>query len=247
MHIHFDGAVKLRVDHRRAIGQEWLPSTSRLRLSVSVECLRHGNPMSAQIASLQTFFCTVSPSILESKDCTSIFVAMTDRSFRTTLRRVGSKTQKGLEKAARQACTCLLCICCAPCVCCVLIIMAYGQHSRNRRYRRRARPIQYPVMPYPRRRRLTISCEDAAPKEWQVDQRTLDQTPSPFFQKLPLEIRRMIYQKALGDEVVHLWHFKEGIHSHNAPKRGCNCCARLAQGEPNFKFGLGLLRACRKM
>ncbi|CAN9086265.1 unnamed protein product [Alternaria alternata] len=52
-------------------------------------------------------------------------------------------------------------------------------------------------MPTPRRRALSIS------RELQPNQLTVAQPQSTFINKLPLEIRRMIYEKALGEQPIH--------------------------------------------
>ena len=95
------------------------------------------------------------------------------------------------------------------------------------------------MVPAPRRRALTIPSTD-----WQEDQSTLDQPQSAFMTKLPLEIRRLIYEKALGEASSQL-----GVCDGNliAQRRNVSALDDRPFTMEQVNLILPLLRTCRKM
>lgn len=95
----------------------------------------------------------------------------------------------------------------------------------------------------PRRRAVTIS----STTELQPWQKTLDQAQSPFFTKLPLEIRRLIYAHTLGGGSVHLSTPNTELHATGCPSKTCRCRLFQGKGDLPLNFGLSLLTTCRKV
>lgn len=164
---------------------------------------------------------------------------MKGQELRDKLKRAGRKTQHCLEEAAWQSCKCALWICCAPCICLAVIFIP------RRRCGNEGKRIRYiqPEIPFPRERAMTIPCE-----EWRENQTTLDQPQSDFMVKLPLEIRRMIYERALGGASIHAMTTMHGkLHARRCPLDECRCSILGWTGERNLNFALSLLRTCRIM
>lgn len=101
-----------------------------------------------------------------------------------------------------------------------------------------------PSIPAPRKRALTLPLDGTDDL-----QTTLDQSQSPFVGKLPLEIRLMIYDYALGNKTVH-------FRIENRKLRGVLCSKYphhhdrfTATQEPWIKLdvAVALLRTCRIM
>ena len=157
--------------------------------------------------------------------------------FRSKLKNAGMQTGRCLRTVAWQTSKCLMWTVCAPCFCCLLLLLSPG-----RRGRRQPPPtdVALPMMPAPRRRALSIS------GDLQEGQSTLAQSRSPFMCKLPLEIRRMIYEMALGEQPIHT-----SISNGKLIARRCNLrnCACYMPGSPaqRMRLALPLLRTCRQM
>lgn len=106
------------------------------------------------------------------------------------------------------------------------------------------------------RRRSTLSITSTHDPE--LDARTSPQDQSLFFSKLPLELRRMIYELVIGEEVLHLTLASKGKFEHFlceegnldfALGRGCSCRV-LAGGNVGKRLGtwiLGYLMICRRV
>jgi hypothetical protein len=62
-----------------------------------------------------------------------------------------------------------------------------------------AKPLEEPIPLGPRPRALTLPLSDNL-----SDQKTLEQSQSAFFAKLPLELRHRVYEYALGGAHLHL-------------------------------------------
>lgn len=98
-------------------------------------------------------------------------------------------------------------------------------------------------MPAPRQRALTIPSDD-----WQEDQYTLDQPQSAFMTKLPLEIRRLVYEKALGGRVIHTGLIDGRLSARRCGSgEGCRCGNINTSEEQTLDLALPLLRTCRLM
>jgi hypothetical protein len=91
----------------------------------------------------------------------------------------------------------------------------------------------------------------------ELDARTLHQEQSLFFARLPLEIRRMVYEYVVGSETVHLTlgakqkfgHFVCEDDDEESEGREC-ACRVLVGGKQSAKLDracVGLIRACRRM
>ena len=106
----------------------------------------------------------------------------------------------------------------------------------------------------PRPRKSTISLTSEPGVE--IDARTHAQDQSLFFARLPIELRHMVYEYVMGEEVVHLTlstkrrfaHFVcDGEEGHEVGKQ-CGC--RVLGGEKGSRLdvgGVGMIRACRLM
>ncbi|OCL10824.1 hypothetical protein AOQ84DRAFT_314832 [Glonium stellatum] len=111
-------------------------------------------------------------------------------------------------------------------------------------------------MPTVHRRRSTLSITSTHDPE--LDARTSPQNQSLFFSKLPLELRQMIYELAVGEEVIHLTRASKGKFGHFlceegnlgfAQGSGCSCRV-LVGGNAGKRLGtwiLGFLMICRRM
>lgn len=93
----------------------------------------------------------------------------------------------------------------------------------------------------------------------ELDARTLAQGQSLFFARLPIELRRMVYEFVMGEEVVHLTLSQKRRFGHcichseaDNPKRGnqqCSCRV-LVGGKKGARLDGGaaaLVRTCRRM
>jgi hypothetical protein len=158
---------------------------------------------------------------------------MPDHIIRYQLKKLGRKTGKCLRSAAWQTCKCALWIVCSPCICCAMLLLARPKSRR----RHASLTIEMPTLPSPRRRALTIPSTD-----WQDDQTTLEQPQSAFMTKLPLEIRRMVYEKALGEASIQL-----GVYSGRLIAHRCNPSTPADFTTDPVNLRLPLLRTCRKM
>lgn len=157
-----------------------------------------------------------------------------------TLKKAGKRTGKCLQTAAWQTCKCVLWTCCAPCICLgMLCIPRRRGNCKNRRD-----PFEYPTpaVPFPRQRALTIPSTD-----WREEQCTMDQLQSPFMTKLPLELRRMVYEYALGGGSIHMTAMEGAIYAKRCEFAECQCVSINMAEQRNFHFALPLLRTCRQM
>lgn len=157
--------------------------------------------------------------------------------FRTSLKQAGKKTGRCLQNASWQACKCILWTVCAPCVCCAIILL-----PKRRRATESAGPLR-PQMPMPRRRTLSIPSS-----HFQNHQRVLDQPQSMFMTKLPLEVRRCVYEYALGGKSVHARVSEGQLYARRCHTLGaCRCGHKRLRDEKNLDFTISLLRTCRLM
>ncbi|KAI5378695.1 hypothetical protein J4E82_002581 [Alternaria postmessia] len=97
------------------------------------------------------------------------------------------------------------------------------------------------MMPTPRRRALSIS------RELQSNQLTVAQSQSTFINKLPLEIRRMIYEKALGEQPIHTTVSDGKLIARRCGLRNCTCYLRPCPPGQRLHLALPLLRTCRQI
>lgn len=165
---------------------------------------------------------------------------MPNRQLRSRLKQTGKDWAKCLKKVAWQSCKCAMLTICSPCLCCAVLFCP--QPSRRRMNRR---PVDYklPELPSPRRRALSLPLIEAQPEQW-----TLDQRQSEFMTKLPLEIRRMIYNEALGGKTIHISTYQGKPYAKQCWKEGtCQCEYFDPVQENDLSFSLGLLRTCRVM
>jgi hypothetical protein len=157
--------------------------------------------------------------------------------FRSKLGNAGRQTGNCLRTVVWQTSKCLMWTVCAPCICCLLVFLSPGRCVR----RRAPLPeIALPTMPTPRRRALSIS------GDLQEDQSTLAQPRSAFMCKLPLEIRRMIYEMALGERPIHTSVLDGKLLSRRCTLRNCLCYMPCSPGQ-KLHLALPLLRTCRQM
>ncbi|ORY14394.1 hypothetical protein BCR34DRAFT_560340 [Clohesyomyces aquaticus] len=155
------------------------------------------------------------------------------------------------QKSFRKGCASVMdVILCCPKICLIITIQAIwcwtGPHRRPRPRVRQQRPRrprpETPPLP-PRARALTIPLMN--PEDGQV---TLSQSQSAFFSKLPLELRRMIYDRALGLSTAHLMYACPRIWARRCTLEGCRHAGiDRRDGETSFGVSLALLRACRQM
>jgi hypothetical protein len=174
-------------------------------------------------------------------DVIGLSITMQGKQLRTHLKKVSKKTGDCLKKAAWQTCKCALWITCAPCLCCALLCLPRRQRRGcviNGELPEYARP-QFPT---PRPRALSLPL--VAP---QLEQWTLDQTQSEFMTKLPLEIRRMIYERTLGGASIHLATYDGKSNAMECWRDECRCDYFDPLQEKRLAFGMGLLRTCRVM
>jgi hypothetical protein len=160
---------------------------------------------------------------------------MTDHRIRGQLKKFGRQTRNCLRSAAWQTCKCAMWIVCSPCICCAVLFISHPGVQR----RHTGRVVEKPMVPSPRRRALTIPSTD-----WQEDQSTLDQPQSAFMTKLPLEIRRLIYEKALGEASIQLGVCNGKL---TARRRSVSALDDRPFTMEQITLILPLLRTCRKM
>jgi hypothetical protein len=166
---------------------------------------------------------------------------MAKKELRTRLKKAGKDSKRCLKKVAWQTCKCLLYTICAPCLCCALCCLPRSRRQGGRQ----PAHVEYikPQFPTPRPRALSLPLIEARPS-----QKTLDQPQSDFMNKLPLELRRMIYAQALGNETVHLITYNGRPNAKLCWADGpCTCDYFDPVKEKRLNFGLGLLRTCRLM
>ena len=105
-------------------------------------------------------------------------------------------------------------------------------------------------------RRSTLSITSTHDPE--LDARTSPQEQSLFFSKLPLELRGMIYELVVGEEVIHLTLAGKGKFEHFLCEEGnlgfalgCGCSCRVLAGRNADKrlgtWILGYLMICRRV
>jgi hypothetical protein len=157
---------------------------------------------------------------------------MTDKRIRVQLKKLGKQTAKSIRSAAWQTCLCVGWVVCSPCMCCALLLFPLRRRKPRIHHR-----IELPMVPSPRRRALTIPSTD-----WQNDQTTQDQPQSAFMTKLPLEIRRIVCEKALGGAEIQLWVSRGHLIAYRGNLLPPNDCTM----EP-VNLALTLLRTCRRM
>jgi hypothetical protein len=157
--------------------------------------------------------------------------------FRSKLKDAGRQTGNCLRKATWQISKCIMWTVCSPCICCVLLFLPH----RHGRTRPALFDIEPPMMPIPRRRALSIS------GDLQNGQLTVAQPRSAFINKLPLEIRRMIYEKALGEQSIHTSVSDGKLLARRCALRNCTCYVRPCPPGQKLGLGLPLLRTCRQM
>jgi hypothetical protein len=106
-----------------------------------------------------------------------------------------------------------------------------------------------------KKRRSTISLTSISDPE--LDARTLQQGQSMFFARLPIEIRRIVYEYVMGDEMVHLTlstkqrfgHFVCEGSDEESKSEGCGCKV-LVGGKQGTKLNgacTQLVRVCRRL
>ncbi len=240
----------------------WLftPNISRVSSVSSPHVLRHRQPVRASAQPLAngsgnraTTFChdCVFVVILQIVRPSSTFhnhlppnisfLAMSGQQVRAKLKRAGKSTGKCLKKAAWQACKVCLVVSCAPCIC---VAVLHNQLRRRRRNCNLGVSFEHarPPVPYPRERALTIPST-----EWQEDQKTLDQPQSLFMTKLPLEVRRLVYEHAVGKQSIHLWNLGGNLRANPCRLGECRCGNNDSPMEKQLGFALPLLRTCRLM
>lgn len=166
---------------------------------------------------------------------------MKGQQLRSKLKKAGKQTGKCLQTAAWQVCKCALWTCCAPCICLAMLCLPRRRRGTCVRHGKLSEYARPPV-PFPRHRALTIPSAD-----WQEDQVSLDQPQSAFMTKLPLEIRRMIYEKALGEASIHVTTMGGALRARCCTFAECRCGNMDALQEKNLNFALPLLRTCRQM
>ncbi|KNG45530.1 hypothetical protein TW65_07781 [Stemphylium lycopersici] len=107
----------------------------------------------------------------------------------------------------------------------------------------------------PRPRKSTISLTSESDVE--IDARTHAQDQSLFFARLPIELRRMVYEYVMGAEVVHLTlstkrrfaHFVCDSEEEHEVGKQCGCRV-LIGGKKGARLdvgGVSMARACRRM
>jgi hypothetical protein len=154
-------------------------------------------------------------------------------------RRAGKRASKALGKMGAFACKSVFWICCGPCVLCALCFIK--PNPRRRGCVIHSQPPPRPTTPPPRLRHLTMPVIDM-----QDDQKTLDQSRSPFISKLPLEIRRMIYFEMLGGVTVKL-RTARGKPVARRYRRDSGLKEPYHPRHVQLEFVLSMLRTCRQM
>jgi len=159
--------------------------------------------------------------------------------FRNKLKNAGRQSGKYLRTAAWQTCKCLLWTVFSPCVCCMILLLP-NQSDASRRIRR-IEPVK-PIMPWPRRRALSITSTDLS-----KEQTTHAQTQSGFMAKLPLELRRMIYKETFKEDYVHLSLSQGRLDARRCSVFCCTCYISSFREEKTLDMALPLLKTCRRM
>ena len=138
-------------------------------------------------------------------------------------------------------------------------IPSEGQQRRARSKafsKKQLKPRVESLKPPVDRRRSTLSITSTHDPE--LDARTSPQDQSLFFSKLPLELRRMIYELVVGEEVIHLTLAGKGKFEHFLCEErnlgfalGCGCSCRVLAGRNVDKrlgtWILGYLMICRRV
>lgn len=150
-------------------------------------------------------------------------------------RRAGKRAAKIFGKMGTFACKSVLWICCGPCVLCALCSQPMEISVVN------TQPPPRPTTPEPRLRSLTMPVI-----EMQDNQKTLDQSRSPFINKLPLEIRRMIYFEMLGGATVKL-RTTDGRLVAQRYRCGTDLKEPFYPRRMELNYVLPMLRTCRQM
>ncbi|KAH3951442.1 hypothetical protein HBI56_083570 [Parastagonospora nodorum] len=103
----------------------------------------------------------------------------------------------------------------------------------------------------PRKSTISLSSEHDA----EIDARTLVQGQSMFFARLPIEIRKMVYEYVMGAQAVHLTMGSKRRYKHfvcedgDSRRRDCNCRV-LVGGKDSGRLegaSVSLLRTCRRV
>lgn len=188
----------------------------------SITSIPVGSPLSAEPSTLHARFCA----------------KMTGHRFRNHAKRIGNKAGRFLQAAAWQTCKCVFWTVCSPCLCCIVLVLP----NRTRRTPRVHIEAPKPMLPCPRRRALSIQS-----MRLQHYQKTLPQDRSPFMTKLPLEIRRMIYEKALGEVPIHLALADGKLNARRCSIGSCACYLQPLATKHTLCLALPLLRTCRRM
>ncbi|KAH7068096.1 hypothetical protein BKA63DRAFT_536534 [Paraphoma chrysanthemicola] len=102
----------------------------------------------------------------------------------------------------------------------------------------------------PRKSTLSLTSEP----DPELDARTRLQAQSMFFARLPLEIRKMVYEYVMGEETVHLTmgskkRFGHFVCEDEEKGRDCGCRVLVGgkEGERLSSAGVRMLRTCRRM
>lgn len=159
--------------------------------------------------------------------------------FSNRLKKIGKGTGRCLQTAGWQLCKYVFWTILSPCFCCIVLF----PHRRIPRRTPRA-PFEAPkpMLPCPRRRALTLPSINFQQSQW-----TFHQAQSPFLSKLPLEIRRMIYEKALGEVPIHISLAEGELSARRCTVGHCACYLRPLAAEQKLCIALPLLRTCRRM
>lgn len=159
------------------------------------------------------------------------------KGLKAHLKRAGKETGKHLKRAACQICRVTFWIICAPCLCCAMLCLPRRSCMHGRYHE-----LVLPEVPAPRRRAMSLPLREA-----QEDQKTLDQPQSDFLTKLPLEIRRMVYERALGKKSIHLATLDGQPEARICMQRDCQCTHLVDRETANINFDVSLLRTCRQV
>lgn len=156
-----------------------------------------------------------------------------------TYKRAGKRAARALGKMGTFACKSVFWVCCGPCVLCALCFIK--PRPRRRSCVVHSQPPRRPPTPEPRLRPLTMPVI-----EMQVDQKTFDQSQSPFISNLPLEIRRMIYNEMLGGITIKL---RTADGKPIAQRYRCDTSLKepFYPRRVELELGLAMLRTCRQM
>ncbi|KAF2029260.1 hypothetical protein EK21DRAFT_101325 [Setomelanomma holmii] len=129
-----------------------------------------------------------------------------------------------------------------------------AQDTQKQKERKSRNPFSSSSKPVPplRLRKSTISLTSEPDPE--LDARTQLQGQSMFFARLPLEIRKMVYEYVMGEETVHLTmgskkRFGHFVCEDEGAGRECGCRV-LVGGREGERLDAGcvkMLRSCRRM